>query len=176
MSQGGLAFSHLFFADDLIPFAKANRKKCLAMKDVLDCFCSLSSQKMSQDKSRVYFSPNVLGDSRTEMCDILSFWSTPSLGKYLGFPIKIGATPQDFGFIIDCVQSCLSRWKANLLSFADRLVLTQAVTTTIPSYVMQCVALPPKILNSVDRLSRNFLWGSLERRKKNPFGQLEENY
>ena len=97
------------------------------------------------------------------------FWAfglLPTLGKYLDFPIKHNATPQDFGFIIDRVQSRLANWKANLISFAGQLVLTQAVTTTIPNYVMQCMALPSKILNNVDRVSPNNLWGSLERKKK----------
>lgn len=124
---------------------------------MLDAFCSLSGQKVSQDKSRVYFSPNVTLEKRTNLCDVLGLRSIPTIGKYLGFPIKHNVTPQDFGFIIDNVQSRLADWKANLLSFAGRLVLTQAITTTIPNYVMQCVALPAKILNSVDRLSRNFL-------------------
>lgn len=41
-SQGGLAFSHLFFADDLMMFAKADRNNCMAVWDVLDTFCFLS--------------------------------------------------------------------------------------------------------------------------------------
>ena len=41
------------------------------------------------------------------------------------------------------------------------------MTTTIPNYVMQCVALLAKILNSVDKLSRNFLWDSSGIKKKN---------
>jgi len=44
-SQGGLAFSHLFFADDLVLFEKADRKNCMAVQDVLDTFCSLSLAK-----------------------------------------------------------------------------------------------------------------------------------
>ena len=40
------------------------------------------------------------------------------------------------------------------------------MTTTIPNYAMQCVALPAKILNSINRLSRNFLWGSSESKKR----------
>ena len=64
------------------------------------------------------------------------------------------------------VQSRLVGWKFNLLSFTGRLVLTQAVTTTIPNYAMQCVALLVKILTSIDRLSRNFLWGSSKSKKK----------
>lgn len=50
--------------------------------------------------------------------------------------------------------------------FAGRLILTQFVTTMIPNYSMQCLALPAKVLSSIDRLSRNFLWGSSESRKK----------
>ena len=159
-SQSGPSFSHLFFADDLILFARADHKNYVAIREALDSFCSISGQKVSQDKSRVFFSPNVPIEARTEMCDILGFRSTPSLGKYLGFPIKHLAMPQDFGYIIERVQSKLVGWKANLLSFARRLVLTQAMTTIFPNYAMQCVALPTKILNSADRLNCNFLWGS----------------
>ena len=93
VTQGGLAFSHLFFANDHVLFAKANHKNCMAVKDVLDSLCSLFVQKVSQDKSQVYFSPNVAMDKRIELCELLGFRSTPSLGKYLGFPIKHGATP-----------------------------------------------------------------------------------
>lgn len=54
-SRGGVAFSHLFFADDLVLFAKANVKNCMAVKDVLDTFCMLSGQKVCAEKSRVFF-------------------------------------------------------------------------------------------------------------------------
>ncbi|XP_075663428.1 uncharacterized protein LOC142633026 [Castanea sativa] len=127
-SQGGLPFSHLFFTDDLVLFARVDWKNCVDVREVLDSFCELSGQK-----------------------------STPSLGKYLGFPIKHSGTLQDFGYILERVQGRLAGWKANLLSFAGRLVLTQAVTSTIPNYAMQCGVLPAKILSNVDRLSRNFI-------------------
>ena len=114
-SQSGSTFSHLFFADDLMLFAKANRKNCIAIRDVLDSFCSLSGQKISDEKSRVFFSPNVEQTTREELSEVC-FRSTPSLGKYLGFPMKQKGQPQDFGFIIDRIQSKLAGWKANLLS------------------------------------------------------------
>lgn len=40
-SQGGMALSHLFFADDLVLFARANWKNCVAVKEFLDSFCDL---------------------------------------------------------------------------------------------------------------------------------------
>ena len=100
-SRGGLAFSHLFFVDALILFAKVDRKNCLAVKDVFDSFCSLSSQKVSTAKSRVFFSPNVSTETKAYFCEILEFRSTPTLEKYLGFPIKHSGMSQDFGFIIE---------------------------------------------------------------------------
>ena len=38
----GPAFSHLFFADDLVLFARANGTNCSTIRDVLDEFCSIS--------------------------------------------------------------------------------------------------------------------------------------
>ena len=105
-------------------------------------------------------------NTREELSEVLGFRFTASLGKYLGFPIKYKGQPQDFGFIIDRIQSKLASWKANLLSFAGRVVLTQSVTSTIPNYTMQCVAFPPKILKVVNRLNRNFIWGSSDSKKK----------
>ena len=148
-SQSGPAFSHLFFTDDLMLFAKADRKNFTAIKDVLDTICSLSGHKINEEKSRVYFSPNVDQNSREKLSEVLGFRSTPTLGKYLGFPIKHKGSPQDFGFIIDQIQSKLAGWKANLLSFVGRTMLTQSETSTIPNYTMQCVTLPPKILKGV---------------------------
>ena len=166
-SCGGPTFSHLFFADDLVLFAKADHVNCLAMRDVIDAFCSALGQSVSAAKSRVYFSPNVDRDSRESFCDILGFNSTPSLGKYLGIPIKHpGSFPQDFNYILDRVKNELASWKANLLSLAGRAVLIQASLAAIPAYVIQCTYIPNSILEGVDRVNRNFLWGSTESSKK----------
>ena len=87
-SKSGPSFTYLFFADDLVLFAKANQAKCIAIKEVIDIFCEKSGQSVSQSKSRVFFSLNVDIESREEMCSLLRFRSTSSIGKYLGIPIK----------------------------------------------------------------------------------------
>lgn len=115
----------------------------------------------------MYFSPNVDRDTQESLCDILGFTSTPNLGKYLGFPIKHSRTSAlDFNFILDKVKQKLAGWKANMLSLAGRSVLIQASSATIPSYVMQGVYLPQKILDGIDRVNQNFLWGSSDAAKK----------
>ena len=134
-SNNGVAISHLFFADDLVLFAKANHGNCSTIRDVLDSFCAKSGQSISESKSRVYFSLNVDVDTRGSLCDILGFRSTPNLGNYLGFPIKHhGGRNEDLNFILERIKQKLTGWKANLLSLAGRAILIQASTTTIPAY------------------------------------------
>ncbi|XP_065616028.1 uncharacterized protein LOC136061748 [Quercus suber] len=131
-SRNGIAFSHLFFADDLVFFAKADATNCSTIRDVLNEFCSKSGQM-----------------------------------QIPGVPIKHkGRNSHDFNFVLDRVKNKVAGWKANLLSFAGRTVLVQTSSTSIPVHVMQCNDLPAKLLENIDRVNRNFLWGFLETEKK----------
>ena len=114
----------------------------------------------------MYFSPNVDPNLRENLADTLGFQTTPNLGKYLGFPLKHLGRGQDFGFVLDRVKKKLASWKASLLSMAGRRVLIQASSSTIPTYVMQNAQLPEKILKGIDRVNRNFLWGSTDSSRK----------
>ncbi|KAL0013744.1 hypothetical protein SO802_000813 [Lithocarpus litseifolius] len=101
-------------------------------------------------------------DTRESLCDILWFASIPSLGKYLGFPIKhSGTTTHEFNFILDRVKQKLSGWKANMLPLAGRAVLIQASSAIIPSYVMQGTYLPRIILDGIDRVRNTTLLAKL---------------
>ena len=165
-SQSGPSFSHLFFADDLVLFAKADLKNCQSIRDALDTFCELSGQKVNMTKSKVFFSPNVGQENRDSFCNILGFRSTPNLGKYLGFPIQHkGSSSRDFDFVLERVHNKLQGWKANLLSMAGRLTFTKVVLFAIPSYTMQRCILPSRIHTSLDKVCRNFLWGSTVEKK-----------
>ena len=55
-SRDNIRISHLFFADDLILFAKASEENSESINEVLDYFCAESGQKVSAKKSRIYFS------------------------------------------------------------------------------------------------------------------------
>ena len=45
-------------------------------------------------------------------------------------------------------------------------MLTQTRLSTIPNYAMQCESLLGKVTQSIDRLCRNFIWGSTDNKKK----------
>ena len=87
VSRSGPSFSHLFFAGDLVLFAKANQANWIAICEVLDTFCEKSGQTITESKLRVFFSPNVDKESMEDMCGLLGFRANSSIGKYLGIPI-----------------------------------------------------------------------------------------
>lgn len=166
-SKNGVAFSHLFSWMTWFSLQKQTTLIVQRFGMCLIVFCAKSGKSISESKLRVYFSPNVDVDTRESLCDILGFHSTPNLGKYLGFPIKHrGAINEDLSFVLERVEQKVAGWKVILLSLAGRVVLIQASTTTIPTYVMQSTALPKKLLANLDRVNRNFLWGSTDDAKK----------
>ena len=72
-SKDNMGISYLFFADDIILFSKVDRRECEAISKVLEKFCRESGQKISSDKSRIYFSSNVSDELKEEICDRLGF-------------------------------------------------------------------------------------------------------
>ena len=166
-SRTGPSFSHLFFADDLLLCTEASSNCCHTITRILEDFCLQSGQKVSLPKSKVFFSPNVNPNLRHHLCGILGVSCTPNLGKYLGFPLRSnGRSTRDFDFVVEKVQAKLSSWKAKLLSPAGRVILVQSVTSAIPAYYMQNVALPIRVCSNLEKLNRDFLWGSTYDRKK----------
>lgn len=101
-SRKGSIFSHLFFADDLLHFAKATKTNCPTIKKVLSDFCSYSSQKVNPSKSKIFFSPY----TKTELISLikheLGMHRTNSFGNYLGVPIIMDRRDKRaFNFVID---------------------------------------------------------------------------
>ncbi|KAL0012862.1 hypothetical protein SO802_007970 [Lithocarpus litseifolius] len=166
-SRNGPSFSHIFFADDLLLFAKANSKNCEAILEVLDNFCNLAGQKVNKAKSRILFSPNVARRRKRRLCNKLGVCETSDLGRYLGFPLlHQGRNGNAFNFVAEKISAKLAGWKSRLLSRAGRLVLIKSAAAPIADYYMQCHALPIKVCNAIDKKMRDFVWGSNEEKKK----------
>ncbi|GLT51745.1 hypothetical protein SLA2020_251340 [Shorea laevis] len=86
---------------------------------------------------------------------------THNLGTYLGVPIIHGhVTSSTYKHILEKIQMRLAAWKQKSLSLAGRRILIQSVTSAIPIYTMQSALLPSATCLAIDRINRNFLWGS----------------
>ncbi|KAG7576302.1 Ribonuclease H domain [Arabidopsis thaliana x Arabidopsis arenosa] len=168
LSRGGPKLSHVCFADDLILFAEASVAQVKVIRRVLERFCLASGQKVSLEKSKIFFSSNVSRDMERAISAESGISSTRELGKYLGMPIlqkRINKTT--YGEVLEKVSSRLAGWKNKTLSMAGRITLTKAVLSSIPVYSMSSILLPASTLDGLDKLARSFVWGStVEKRKQ----------
>ena len=80
-SRSSPAFSHLFFVEDLVLFASATPENYAAISFVLQEFCNKSGQKVSEAKSRAFFSPNVDPNQRDALTSILGFNAPTNFGR-----------------------------------------------------------------------------------------------
>jgi hypothetical protein len=164
LSRGGPMLSHLAYADDLMLFGEATVSQAQNIKDILDTFCKSSSQKVSPEKTKFFFSKNVGWHVRQEVSEKCGFGWTDNLGKYLGVPILHNrASRATFQFIMDKVGQRLSNWKAKNLSFAGRVSLAKSVIQALPVYTMQSTLLPKSICEEIDKKCRSFICGILRR-------------
>lgn len=165
-SRENIGISHLFL-DDLLLFAKIDEEACEIISEILRNFYNESGQKVSLEKFKIYFSPNVKAEVRDEVCERLGIRATSMIGKYLGFPIKHrGAARNQLNFIVERVMTILAGWKIQFLSFARRLVLVKSTMAAIPNCVMQGRVLPVHIYEKLDKVNRDFLWGTTNEKRR----------
>ena len=161
------SFTHLFFTNDLVLFAKVTSKNCQAINKVLGDFCKISSQKVNLNKSSIFISPHSNPNQAALLERELGFKISKTFGKYLGVPILVnGRNKRAYDFLIENIRNKLSGWKARTFSLAGHCTLINAVTTAIPTHVWQCCMLPSHISKEMDKLNRNFLWGNIMGQKK----------
>ncbi|KAG7536801.1 hypothetical protein ISN44_As13g007270 [Arabidopsis suecica] len=74
-----------------------------------------------------------------------------------------------YGEVLEKVSSRLAGWKSKTLSMAGRITLTKLVLFSISVHSMSSILLPAAMLESLDKLSRSFVWGSTVEKRKQHF-------
>ncbi|MCI14329.1 RNA-directed DNA polymerase (Reverse transcriptase), partial [Trifolium medium] len=155
----GPPLSHLFFADDVLLFAKATKSQALNIASTLKRFADYSGLKVNINKSKVFFSSTTRSGKISSIVTSTGINRTLSLEKYLGFPMMHGRLQRkDFEFLEEKISKRLASWQHNLLNKAGRMTLVKSVLNSIPNYYMQIAWLPQTTCDFIDRMARNFLW------------------
>lgn len=166
--RGGPEVSYLLFANDILLIAEASDANTRVILDILNRFTNCSGKSINNAKSCVLFSSNTPPSVAASISAQLGIAATDNLGRYLGIPIIIGRKGKaDFSFLIDKIRAKLSGWKAATLSQAGHISLAQSSIFSIPNYVMQTSKLPTSVCDEVERLCRDFIWGSTLEARKN---------
>ncbi|XP_039038906.1 uncharacterized protein LOC120176565 [Hibiscus syriacus] len=110
-SKDGYHLSHLFFADDLILYAKSDIFDADTINSALANFRHYSGHRVNKRKTTIYFSPNTSTQLKEVIRDRLGFKQVTELGKYLGVPVHHGRSRRaDYAFIIEKMRGLLERW------------------------------------------------------------------
>lgn len=141
------------FADDLILFGQANEVQMQCVLEVLNTFCQLSGQHVSNEKTSILFLKNVDFNTRKRLVELSTFRETTHLGKYLGVPL-IGRAPKgsDYQYLLDKVKAKLTSWKAKNLSLAGRVTLAKSIIQVIPVFPMMTASIPRSVLQGIQKM------------------------
>lgn len=163
----GPIISHMMFADDLVLFAEANQKQIGVILNCLQVFGDMSGHKLSQEKTSIFFSPNVPLRERREICASSGFKEVAELGRYLGANIATPRKRRDkYSFVVEKMKGRLNGWKAASLSLAGRITLVKSASSSMAYYPMQHDRLPLGVVEEIEREQRKFIWGEKEGERK----------
>ncbi|KAJ4785579.1 RNA-directed DNA polymerase (reverse transcriptase)-related family protein [Rhynchospora pubera] len=152
-------FQILQYADDTLLFAPATPPALQALKTTLELFSTVSGLSINFAKScfvPVNLQPSLFADVQS----VLQCSPAELPVTYLGLPLTLKRpTRQAYHDLIQKIEKRLQGWKSKLLSRAGRIQLAASVISSIPIYFLSVFLLPKWVLNSIDKLRRQFIWG-----------------
>ena len=96
-----------------------------------------------------------------ELADILGCKTTTLPMKYLGLPLgenfKLKAI---WTLIVEKMECRLAGWKRMYLSRGGRLILIKSTLSNFPTYFLSLFLIPAEVAKRIEKIQRNFLWGS----------------
>ncbi|XP_021992889.1 uncharacterized protein LOC110889633 [Helianthus annuus] len=155
----GTVLSHFLYADDVIFVGNWSIDTLKNLRRLLRCFFLASGLRVNLNKSSVIG----VNGSNERIQDMALLWgcrvgSFPF--KHLGLPVGANMNlSKHWQPVIDVFRKRLALWKANTLSFGGRLTLIKSVLSALPTYYFSLYRAPAKVIDQLERLWREFLWG-----------------
>lgn len=137
------------------------------IKDTSDKFCGYSGHQINNRKTHMFFSKGVSENLRDQISSFLRFYNVQNLRSYLRVPLFHNKfNNSTLSFVVEKVLSKLYSWDARQLFMVGRSTFAQSILLSIPSYFMQSMMISKGIYVEIERLVRQFIWGSSSGKKK----------
>lgn len=159
--------NHLLFADDSLLFFKANGAGATEVSNLLNSYCQALGQRINSSKSSVFFSKGCPESTRQEVKGILNVQTETLNEKYLGMPSDIGTSKTGaFKYLKDRLWNKVKGWIEKAISAAGKEILIKSVAQAVLVFSMSCFKLPRGLCEHLNKLIRQFFWGSKEGKRK----------
>lgn len=149
----------------MIVFMRGFRRSVRGFLSFLDRYELASGQKISKPKSSFYVSAKCPAPLPRWISSTSGFASGSLPFKYLGSLLDKGRRPY-YQHVVDKVSAKLLGWKGKLLSAGGRLILTKHVLQSKPLFLFAALPPPKSVLQQLEHLFAQFLWGSSEQYSK----------
>ena len=157
VSKQAPLISHLFFADDSIIFCRATMEECKQVALVLDTYEKESGQKLSRDKTSLFFNKNTSGEIQSFVKEMFGAQIVQQHERYMGLQPMVGkGKKKAFNRIKDQVGRKITGWKGKLLSNAGREIFIKAIAQATPTYIMNCFKLPDSLCSEINSMVGGF--------------------
>ena len=154
-----VSISHLLFADDSILFCDANPQHLMYIQLVLTFFEAVIGLRVNLRKSEMVPEGDV--PNLRVLADIISCRIGSLPMSYLGMPLGANFKSKTvWNSILEKMKCKLARWKSLYLSKGGRLTLLKSTLSSLPTYYLSLFTIPVSVTNRIERIQRNFLWGS----------------
>ena len=152
--------SHLQYADDTLFFLKEEENNIRTLYSSLKIFSAISGLRINFGKSTL-LGINLEEEEVAYLAELVECSVGVWPVKYLGLPL--GGNPKSKIFwepVVIKVARRLDGWKRAFLSRGGRLTLIRSVLSSLPIYYMSLFKMPQGITDNIEKLMRDFLWGS----------------
>jgi hypothetical protein len=161
LNSAPLEVSHLLFVDDTLIFCEADPDHLFYLQSILIWFEATSGLRINLGKSELVQVGEV--PCIEELTDILGCKTLKLPMKYLGLPL--GAKFKSKAIwnpIVEKMERRLAGWKRIYLSKGGRLTLIKSTLSNLPTYFLSLFPIPADVANRIEKIQRNFLWGTSE--------------
>ncbi|XP_074299919.1 uncharacterized protein LOC141631100 [Silene latifolia] len=154
---GKMQLTDLMFADDLLMFGRGDPNSIMILLRSFATFSAASGLPMNGQKSNAYFN-GVASDVKADILKVFGFIEGKLPFKYLGISITAGKIKKkDCHVLMDTVVERIRGFGAKKLSYMGRLVLVNALLTSIYSYWANIIIIPKGVLVRITAICRNYL-------------------